>query len=163
MDGGGTVRSDSEKQLEAINQQIKDIVGLYRNAVGRLGMSENELWVWYTLIFMDGGHSQQDICGMWSLSKQTVNTIISNMVRKGFATLETIPGTRNRKEIGLTKAGRAYGESMVRPIFEVEQRAIEKLSAEERSACTAAFGKYVGFLREEILRAERPAEKGAVR
>ena len=156
------MRSDSKKQLEAINQQIKDIVGLYRNAVGRLGMSENELWVWYTLIFMDGGHSQQDICGMWSLSKQTVNTIISNMVRKGFATLEMIPGTRNRKEIGLTKAGRDYGESIVRPLFEVEKRAIEKLSAEERSACTAAFAKYVGFLREEIRVYDGLEKEGAV-
>ena len=144
------MKDDSKKQLEAINQQIKDVVGLYRNAVSRLGMSENELWIWYSLIIMDGEYSQQDICGMWSLSKQTVNTIISNMVRKGFASLEVIPGTRNRKEIRLSKAGKDYGESIVRPLFEVEQRAIEKLSVEERMACTAAFSKYIGFLREEM-------------
>ncbi len=144
------MEDDSKKQLESINQQIKDLVGIYRGAVSRLGMSENELWIWYSLIFMDGDYSQQDICVMWSLSKQTVNTIISNLVRKGFAFLEAIPGTRNRKEIRLTQAGKDYGESVVRPLFEVERRAIERLSAGERMACNAAFGKYIGFLREEM-------------
>lgn len=144
------MEDDRKKQLEAIDQLIKDVVGLYRNAVGRLGMSENELWVWYSLIIMEGAYSQQDICGMWSLSKQTVNTIISNMVRKGFASLVMIPGTRNRKEIHLTAAGKEYGESIVRPLFEVERRAIERLSSEERMSFTAAFSKYIRFLRGEM-------------
>lgn len=157
------MENDSRKQLEVINQQIKDVVGLYRNAVSRLGMSENELWIWYTLIIVEGEHSQQDICGMWSLSKQTVNTIISNMVRKGLAVLETVPGARNRKVIYLTRAGRDYGESVVKPLFEVEQRAIEKLSAQERTACTAAFRKYIDFLREEMRGyAGRRGKRGAV-
>ena len=78
----------TKKQTEVINQQIKDLVGIYRTVVGRLGMSENEFWIWYALIVMGGSYTQQDICLMWSLSKQTVNTIISNMVRKGYASLD---------------------------------------------------------------------------
>lgn len=56
---------------------------------------------------MEGEHSQQDICSMWSLPKQTVNTIITHMVQKGFASLEVVPGTRNRKTIHLTEAGKS--------------------------------------------------------
>ncbi len=140
----------SAKQLEAINRQIMDLVGIYRAAVGRLGMSENELWIWYSLIAADRDCSQQDICAMWSMSKQTVNTIISNMARKGLVSLEMIPGTRNKKKIRLTVSGREYGERVVRPLFEVERRAIEKLSDDERTACTAAFRKYISFLRAEM-------------
>lgn len=113
-------------------------------------MSENELWVWCALLNTEGSCSQQDICSAWSLNKQTVNTIVSNLVRKGFAFLEAIPGTRNRKEIRLTASGRDYAERVVRPLFEVERRAMDKLSSGERSACTAAFRKYIGFLRAEI-------------
>ena len=47
------MEDNSVKQLEVINQQIKDLVGIYRGAVSRLGMSENELWIWYTLITVD--------------------------------------------------------------------------------------------------------------
>ncbi len=150
------MENDSGKALEVFNQQIKDLVGIYREALSGLGMSENEFWIWYSLLLMEGSFTQQDISVMWSLSKQTVNTIISNMVRKGFASLEVIPGTRNRKEIRLTKAGRDYGERAVRPIFEVERRAIEKLSHGERAACMAAFHKYIGFLRAEIRRRDGP-------
>lgn len=148
---------ESKKQLELFNQQVMDLVGVYRNAVSRLGMSENEFWIWYALIVVDGDCSQQDICCMWSLSKQTVNTIISNMVRKGFASLKVIPGTRNRKEICLTEAGKRYGEDMVLPLFGAERRALEKLPREERLVCARVFGKYIGFLKEE-MRLSRQAE-----
>lgn len=47
--------------------------------------------------------SQQSICEMWSLSKQTVNSIIYSMKRKGLVYLERIPHTRNKKIIRLTQ------------------------------------------------------------
>ena len=139
-----------KEQLEVIDQQIKDLVGIYRNAVARSGISENEFWIWYSLIIMGGDYSQQDISGMWSLSKQTVNTIISNMVKKEQIILEVIPGTRNRKAIRLTESGKKYGESIVLPIASAEQRALEKLPLKERVDCINALNKYISFLKEEI-------------
>lgn len=139
-----------KEQLEVIDQQIKDLVGIYRNAVARSGISENEFWIWYSLIIIGGDYSQQDISDMWSLSKQTVNTIISNMVKKEQIILEVIPGTRNRKAIRLTESGREYGESIVLPIASAEQRALEKLPLKERVACINALNKYISFLKEEI-------------
>ncbi len=141
---------EAKEQLEAVNQQIKELVGIYRDAVGALGISENEFWIWYTLIIMDGEHSQQDICGMWSLSKQTVNTIISNMVKKNYVILEVVPGTRNRKRIQLTEEGRAYGESVILPISEAEQRAFERISSKDREVCMSVLKNYNRVLKEEI-------------
>ncbi len=141
---------DTKGQLETINQQIKEMVGVYRGVVGRSGISENEFWIWYALIIMEGDYSQQDICSSWSLSKQTVNTIVTHMVRKGLAYLEVVPGTRNRKIIRLTEDGRAYGEDLVREVFEAEGRAFQRLSEAERIACTAALGRYIDLLKEEI-------------
>ncbi len=146
------------RQLEMLNLEIQDFIGIYRSAVGRFGMSENEFWVWYALIALDGGYSQQDICGMLSLSKQTVNTIVTNMVRKGFAFLTVIPGTRNRKKISLTEAGKRYGEGVVRPLFNAERRAMEKLPEEERTVCAAIFRKYICFLKEEMRVFQHTAE-----
>lgn len=145
---------EAQEQLEVINQQIKELVGIYRDAVSRSGISENEFWIWYTLIVMDGEYSQQDICSMWSLPKQTINTITMRMVQKGLVTLEVVPGTRNRKNICLTGAGRAYGENIVLPISQAEQRTFDRLPAEDRAACTAALGRYISILREEINETE---------
>lgn len=127
---------------------------MYRSIISRSGISENEYWIWYALIIMDGEYSQQDICNSWSLSKQTVNTIVMNMVKRGLASLEVVPGTRNRKIIRLTQAGKEYGENIVRPVSEVEGRAFSRLPESDRRACTAAFGRYINILKEEIYGTE---------
>lgn len=142
--------NNAREQLEVINQQIKEIIGIYRGIVSHSGISENEFWIWYALIIMDGEYSQQDICSSWSLSKQTVNTIVNHMVQKEQAFLEVVPGTRNRKIIRLTEEGKKYGESIVKPISEAENRAFDRLPNEDRIACTVAFGKYINILKEEI-------------
>ncbi len=140
----------AKEQLEILNQQIKELVGIYRDAMMRSGHSENEFWIWYALIVMGGEYAQQDICGMWSLTKQTVNNIIARMVKDGHVTLEAVPGMRNRKIIRLTEAGRAYGEALVQPVCAGEQNAFERLSLEERRACMTALNRYIGFLKEEL-------------
>lgn len=144
------MNSDIKEYLDLINQQIKELVRIYRGAVSRSGISENEFWVWYSLLELDGECYQQDICNTWSLSKQTVNTIVMHMVKKGFATLEVVPGTRNRKNIRLTQTGKEYGESIVMPISQAEQRAFEMLPLESWVACTRAFSQYINALKEQI-------------
>lgn len=139
-----------KEQLETINQQIKELVGVYRGIVSRSGISENEFWIWYSLIIMEGEYSQRDICNSWSLSKQTVNTIVTHMVERGMAFLEVVPGTRNRKIIRLTETGKKYGESIVRSVSEAENRAFNRLPEADRLAWIVAFRKYINILKEEI-------------
>ena len=122
--------------LELFNQQIKELTSIYHQAVNQYGISDNEFWVWYTLLVMGGEQSQQSICEMWSLPKQTVNSVISGMIKKGAIYLETIPGTRNKKVIRITETGREYGEAIVTHICSAEQRAVEKLTPQERKQCT---------------------------
>ncbi len=141
---------DMKEQLEIINQKIKELISVYRIAVGRSGISDNEFWIWYALINMEGEFAQQDICGLWSLSKQTVNTIIANMMRKGYVELESIPGSRNRKRITLTEEGRAYGEGIVMPVLMGEQRTLERIPKEELELCSHVLSKYISILKEEI-------------
>lgn len=146
---------NTREQLEQINQQIKELVGVYRAALGSRNVSENEFWVWYSLIMTEEKLSQQDICAMWSLSKQTVNTIITQMGKKGLVSLEVVPGSKNRKIISLTEAGERYGKELVVPVSVAEQRAFERLPGEDRTVVTAALGKYIDLLREELERETR--------
>ena len=136
-----------------MNQRIKGLAGLYRGVIGRAAISDNEFWVWYTLVAMDGEYSQQDISTLWSLPKQTVNAVVRRMVRRGLATLEVVPGTRNRKNIHLTEAGREYGEKMIMPVSEAEQRAFQKMTPEDQTNFMDVMGKYINALREELLSA----------
>ena len=66
----------------SINQQIKELVGVYRSAIKHLAISESEFWIWYTLMGEDREYTQQEICSVCGLPKQTVNTIVRGMVRQ---------------------------------------------------------------------------------
>ncbi len=143
-----------KEQIAQIHQKLKEATAIYRRAVSDTGASENEFWIWYTLIAIEGEHSQQSICESWSLSKQTVNSIIANLVRRGYVTLAAIPGTRNRKQIQLTPQGRSYGEDLVRPVIQAEERALRRLPQEERQACTRALSQYILILKEELYGTE---------
>lgn len=140
----------AKEQFELVIQQMNALMDIYRSEVRANGISENEFWLWYILILADGEHSQQDICNTWSFSKQTINTIVNRMVREGYAALEVVPGTRNRKNIHLTPAGRQYGESVILPVIQAEQRALDRMEPAELEACSHALGKYIRLLKEEM-------------
>ncbi len=140
----------TSEHIETLIRQVKELNSVYREVLNKTGISENEFCVWYGLLLAEEEYSQQDLCELWSMAKQTVNTIIANSVKRGFMVLETVPGTRNRKIIRLTNEGRKYGESIVMPIFQAEQKAWERLSEKEQAECMAILGKYIMLLREEL-------------
>ncbi len=136
--------------LETINQQVKELSAFYHRAASRYNISGNEFWVWYALLVLDGEQSQQSICEMWSLPKQTVNSVISSMVKKGHVYLEVIPGTRNKKVIRLTPAGQEFGTQVITRIYSAEQHALECMTFEERQHCASLLTKYTDLLRKEL-------------
>ena len=139
-----------KKHGALVNRQTKELFGIYRDAVKYLDVSETEFWIWYTLLTIDGEHTQQDICRQWSLPKQTVNTIIARMRLKKYAFLEAIPGTRNHKIIRLTDAGKAYGEKMLLPITQAEEKAFAQISSAELALVNQIFGKYIKIIKKEL-------------
>lgn len=139
-----------KKQIEAMNQQIKELAALYRNAAGRSGVSDNEFWVWYALLVLGGEYSQQDICELWSLPKQTVNSVINGLAKRGLVSLEAVPGTRNRKRICPTEAGREYGGALVLEVYGAELRALNRMTEADRETYLCLMDRYIRSLKEEL-------------
>ncbi len=144
------MKQSGSEEFELVVQQIRELIGTFRDAVLRCDISENEFWIWYSLIVLENKMTQQEICAAWSLHKQTVNTIVSGMVKKGYVVLEAIPGTRNHKRIRLTETGQAYGERVVRPVFEAEKRAFSRMPDEDREALVRILKSYGALLRQEM-------------
>lgn len=137
-------------QLEILNQQVKELISVYRETASKYDISENEFWLWYALLALDGEYSQQDICSMWSLPKQTVNSIVMNLVKKKQVSLEVIPGTRNRKVIRPTEEGMKYGKSIIASVYAAETCALEQFSESERKICVDLLTRYIEALKSEI-------------
>lgn len=139
-----------KNQLEILKQKEKELSTLYRHIAIKFGISDNEFRIMYALMVSDDEYTQQSISGMLSLPKQTVNSVITNLTKKGYVHLETIPGTRNRKIIRLTDAGKEYGKNNVLHTYEAEQRAIAKMSDIEVQTYVEILGKYIYLLQEEF-------------
>jgi len=146
------MNQDFTEQLHSYNERIREITGVYKDAIKGSGVAENEFLIWYSLVVWEHDCSQQDICDTWSLSKQTVNTIIKNLKNRGLVFLKAIPKTKNRKKICLTEEGRHYGEHIVLPIYQAEQTAFKHLPQENCAACLETLEMYHYFLRKELQR-----------
>ena len=145
------MKSERRKIFEAINRQLKMLSAIYHQVANQHGISDTELWIWYALFTLDGDQSQQSICDLWSLPKQTVNSVVSGMIKKGYVYLESVPGTRNKKAIRLTEEGQKFGEQVVHRICEAEQQLLDSISPEEERICMELFSKYVRFLYKGII------------
>lgn len=138
------------EQVDLINQRTKELNALYRLAAYKSNISDGEVEIWSVLLNCPEEYSQQDLAEILSLPKQTVNSLITRMIRKEFVVLEHAPGTRNRKVIRLTEAGRYFGEQKVKWIFESEQKAMEDTDPAEVMAYVSMLEKYIARFRKEI-------------
>lgn len=139
-----------KRQIDVINQHIKELNSLYHIAAVKSGVSDGEICVWSMLLTTDKEYSQQDLCELLFLPKQTINSIISGMKKKGYISLEHVPGTKNRKVIRLSDNGRNYGQNNIMWIFEAEQHAMSDTDPHEISALTSMLEQYIHNLKKEF-------------
>ena len=136
--------------IDIINHKIKELNSLYRMAANKSDISDGEVDIWSVLLNTDEEFSQQDLCETLSLPKQTINSLISGFIRKGFVFLEHSPGSRNRKIVRLTEQGKAYGNERVKWIFDAEQRAMEDADPQDVQVYISMLEKYIDRFRKEI-------------
>lgn len=138
-----------KRQMMEINQLCSESDGLYHDIAQKHGLSDSIYWILYILYNSDSPVSQTELCGDWFYSKQTVNSAISAMTKKGWISLETIPKTRNRKKVVLTEAGRLFGNEVIGGTYELEKAAFSRISEEDREQFLRLFRMTNEYMREE--------------
>ncbi|MEG2314907.1 MAG: MarR family transcriptional regulator [Clostridia bacterium] len=137
-----------KEQLATLNQLYKEQDDLYRAYAVKLGISDAAFWVLYTVCDSERPLSQQDMCDAWYYPKQTINSAISALMKRGHVQLAHAAGAGNRKVVELTDAGKAFCQSAILPFLAAERASFLRLHAEERTTLLALFRKQIGFLRE---------------
>lgn len=112
-------------KMEQLNTCICKMTELYLTWAKRHGMSYNTMMTLYAL-----GQSrkctQKQIADEWLIPKQTVNTVIKELERLGYISFEPLPGSK-QKVVCLTESGRAYADSCLHELYEMETRALRSL------------------------------------
>lgn len=135
----------------ALNYLCKQMDEMYHNYSMFCGLSDPALSVLYAIFEdEDAVFTQNDMVTMWCYPKQTVNYTVGTLVKKGWLTLEQLPGARNSKALRLTEAGRDMCREKILPLMQAEERAIMRMSAEEREALLRLMTRQSNFFAEEI-------------
>ena len=144
------MEKEVQSRFDAVIRRVNELSGIYRNAAARSGLSVNEFWIWYALMGEGRELTQQEICGLCGLPKQTVNTIVRGMVRKKQVILEKMPLDRSRKRIRLTPLGRSTGKSLMSDAMTAERSAFAALSEEAQLGALRFLDEYLTGLRRTM-------------
>lgn len=142
--------------LTNISTQEKQFDALYRGVASFFGMPDCTMWVLYFLVSSDQPLTQQDLIEKMMFPKQTINSAVRGLVRKGLAELKMIPGTRNRKNILLTDAGAGIAHDTVERMRQAEERAAASMGKEKTEQFAELYHAFFSTLQREFQKEGLP-------
>lgn len=135
-------------QMQTLDRLYKESDRICNDYAAHFGMNNTAFWVLYTLSRADKPVTQKDLCEEWFLPAQTINSAVSGLVKKELVRLEPIPGTKNRKSIILTEAGRELCGRTISTVDEIERAAMLGFTEEEREIYLSLFRRHLENLKK---------------
>ena len=137
-----------ETEIQKFNRLYKEQDDLYHDIALYAGLSDSACSILYAICVLGDACLQSDICREAFTSKQTINSSVRNLEKKGILYLEK--GTGRDKKIFLTEKGRQLVEEKVRPVIQLENDALLGMEPDEREMFIRLYEKYVENFRRGV-------------
>ena len=118
------------EQLQRFYALWKEENAMYDDWAREQGLSSNSALILYSLYEAKENCTQKSISQMWSIPKQTVNTILKEFSADGYIELLTDKEGKRNKLIILTPKGNAYAGKIVEALHKRELYAIDRMGLE---------------------------------
>lgn len=141
--------------LDKTNRQFNECNALYHAAAQRCGLSDAAFWTLYALVTSCEPLTQNRIAVDWGIPKQTLNSAVAAMVKKGLLALCPGKGAHSGKIVTLTAEGRALAERTVGPVIAAEQQAMTRQGLAEVEQNCRLTQRYLECLRQEFEKIAR--------
>lgn len=150
---------ESAEWISEFNRVWRDNDKIYRDAAKAMGISECVFWILYSLRENKDTITQREIVEQLSIPPQTVNSALKKLEADGYVLLK--PGSdRRSKLVCFTEKGRTFAAGTVDQVLEAEQKSVEELSEEEKTAFLKHFTTYTNLLKNQIQKLEKEFLKG---
>lgn len=113
----------------------------------KMGISDSGFIILYALAELGDGCLQKDIAKIYYISKQTVNSSISNLKKNGYVCLR--PGKGRDMHICLTPRGEELIREKIVPVIEAENSTFAAMTQKESRELIRLTRKYASLLREK--------------
>ena len=141
-----------QQQLQALNRLNKECDHIYSQLASRLGLTDSAFWVLYAVAHAETPLTQNDLCSNFFFPVQTIHSAIHNLRNRGLLELQFIPGTKNRKAILLTEAGKRLVADTICRVDEMEENALRRFSEDDRALYLSLYQRHIEYLRAEEQR-----------
>ncbi len=128
-------------KLKELNQILESIDALYHKAAKKLGLSDAELTILYSLYEKGDGCPQKDFYNQTGISKSTVNSAVKKMEKDGIICLKATDGRSTA--LFLTEKGKTLSRNTVEKIVMIENSIYDSWSPEEREMAYRLNKKYM--------------------
>lgn len=95
--------------------------------------------------------TQKIICEQLFLPKQTVNSIVTSLYKRGYVEMRELAEDRRAKSIHLTARGKEYADSIAERLYHAEYQAMESLSTKQRKELLDNFHRYALLFQEQLF------------
>ncbi len=139
---------DLRQQMNIVAACNCRITQLYGEWAKQCGWSYHTMITLYALN-MGRPCTQKQIAEEWLIPKQTVNTVIKDLERRGLVRFEA---GRDQKEkpVSFTEAGRTYAEKKLEALYQMEERVMDHMGPEVCRALVESSRAFAQALAKEV-------------
>ena len=138
------------QELFKWNQLVKQQDGIYHRCARACGLPDAQFWVLYALCETPEPLCQNSFCDSWCYSKQTINTAVAALEKRGLITLTFAPGSRKQKDVSLTEEGEVFCRTHIRTVQSIEEKVLGNVPKEEKKAFFRTFAQLMEGLEQEL-------------
>jgi DNA-binding MarR family transcriptional regulator len=128
------MESKQNRALKEFDSLYKMIDDVYHEIALSMHLTDSAFLILYCLLELGDGCSQKDICKLYSISKQTVNSSVKSLEDKGVLIRKA--GVGRDIHLFFTEFGREFSEKHIGPVFDMENATFESM---EPSECEHIF------------------------
>ena len=123
-------KEEKFEQLQRFYALWREENAVYDDWAREQGLSSNSALILYALYEEKENCTQKSISQMWSIPKQTVNTILKEFSANGYIELSADKKDKRNKLIMLTPKGNAYAGKIIDSLRKRELFAIDRMGLE---------------------------------
>ena len=109
-------------------------------------LTNNSLMTLYVISSLGLEATPKQIIERLQLPKQTVNSTLNTLEKKGYLHREQDTQNKRQKIIKLTESGKAFTDEILEALYQYEYQAYAQLSAEERTMLISINEKLLEYL-----------------
>lgn len=135
-----------DKSIKAITSAVDRTDYLYEKWAKKLGVNNYVSRIMY----LSEVNRQKEMVENYGMPKQTVNTVITELQKKGYIILIPDENDKRSKIIKLTQEGINYANKIVTPLLDCEIRVLKKMGTQRVEMLIDTMNQYADLLETEM-------------